>query len=116
MDQNKVLELCERLVGLNKDPHPGLFTWNEACVRTINELRAELAMAAPQSEPTNGKLKTAAECRASVVDAVGWAARVAGNSHGNMTVEEGDAIGKFVVDRLDGYLNARWRESQGPYR
>lgn len=64
-------------------------------------------------------VKTAAECRASLVDAISWSVRVAANSSTKSTVlspEEGDAIGKLVVDRLDEYLNARWRESQGPYR
>lgn len=39
MSQARLVELCRQLVRLADDPHPGLFTWNEACANTVKEIR-----------------------------------------------------------------------------
>lgn len=39
VDQDALLNACRRLVSLNDDPHPGLATWNEMCVRAVRDIR-----------------------------------------------------------------------------
>jgi hypothetical protein len=42
VDQERLLKACRRLVALNDDPHPGLATWNLACVEAVREIRESL--------------------------------------------------------------------------
>jgi hypothetical protein len=44
MDQAKVVSLCRALVRLVDEPQQGLASWHAMCARTVDELRAELAV------------------------------------------------------------------------
>ncbi len=43
MNQNKVVELCQRMTKLMEDPQHGLATWNIMCEQTAEALRKEFA-------------------------------------------------------------------------
>ncbi len=40
LDQNKLVNACERMTKLMADPHPGLATWNIIAQRTAEEIGA----------------------------------------------------------------------------
>jgi len=46
----EIAEACERLLGILKDPHPGLFTWQEAKYRAGVSLHEMLEQVLNEAE------------------------------------------------------------------
>ncbi len=93
MNQNKVVELCERMTKLMADPQPGFATWNIMCQDVVEALTKELAPPAPPG-PTDLEIARAS------ADAMGmaWVRQHAG--------EVSDGLERIRQTKIDPYSPA----------